>query len=105
MKVITLSSKKYEKLESFNLSRDIKKSISSLIEEYDLYGGIMVWKTQDIPILKKFVQAVIDIDDKTFMRIEGSKELKALVKNKLNRFSDDEYDSICYILTAKGEIQ
>ena len=39
-----------------------------------------------------------------FMRIEGSKELKALVKNKLKRFSDDEYDSICYILTAKGEI-
>lgn len=91
-------------LKVLNISRDIKNRISSLIEEYDLYGGIMVWKTQDIPILKKFVQAVIDIDDKTFMRIEGSKELKALVKNKLNRFSDDEYDSICYILTAKGEI-
>ncbi len=91
-------------LKVLNISRDIKNRISSLIEEYDLYGGIMVWKTQDIPILKKFVQAVIDIDDKTFMRIEGSKELKALVKNKLKRFSDDEYDSICYILTAKGEI-
>lgn len=92
-------------LKVLNISRDIKNRISSLIEEYDLYGGIMVWKTQDIPILKKYVQAVIDIDDKTFMRIEGSKELKALVKNKLKRFSDDEYDSICYILTAKGEIQ
>lgn len=91
-------------LKVLNISRDIKNRISSLIEEYNLYGGIMVWKTQDIPILKKFVQAVIDIDDKTFMRIEGSKELKALVKNKLKRFSDDEYDSICYILTAKGEI-
>ena len=92
-------------LKVLNISRDIKNRISSLIEEYDLYGGIMVWKTQDISILQKLVQAVIGIDDKAFIKIEGSKELKALVKNKLRSFSDDEFDSICYILTAKGEIQ
>lgn len=90
-----------ESLKVLDISRDSKKQISSLIEDYTLFNGLLVWKTQDLPKLRKMVQAVLGIDDKEFMGMETPEDLQKAVTAKLRRCSQDEIKDICFVLTSK----
>ncbi|MCR5166067.1 MAG: ATP-binding protein [Oscillospiraceae bacterium] len=91
-------------LKVLNIPRDIKNKIAELIGEYDLYGGMMMWDTADILFLQRLLQTVTGITDKDLSGIKEPEELIMLVRSKLNRFTDDEINSICYILTSKEEM-
>ena len=90
-------------LKVLNISRECKSEISKIIDDYTLFCGMIMWKTEDIPVLQKYVQAVLGINDNDFMKIDNPDALRRLVSGKLKSFSSDELDSICFILTSRRE--
>ena len=90
-----------DSLKVLDIPRDVKKKIASLIDDYTLCNGLLVWKPEDLPKLQRLVQAVVGLDDKDFMKVETSEELLETVKQKLKKFSAKEIMDICYVLTSK----
>ena len=90
-----------DSLKVLEISRGEKKMISSLIDDYTLCNGLLIWKAADLPKLQKLVQAVIGLDDNDFMNLNNPEELKELVKNRLKQCSIDEIKDICFVLTSK----
>ena len=90
-----------DSLKVLDISRDIKKQISVLIDEYTLCSGLLSWRASDLPRLQNLVQAVIGLEDGDFMKIETPEELQALVKSRLKKCSLEEVNDICFVLTAK----
>ena len=90
-----------DSLKVLNIPRRTRKTIASLIDDYTLCNGLLIWKKQDINTLQKLVQAVLGIEDKEYIALEGLEELQDMVKNRLKNCSAEEIKDICYILTAE----
>ena len=90
-----------DSLKVLEISRGAKKVISTLIDDYTLFNGLLNWKTADLPKLQELVQEVIGIDNKDFMNFNTPKELQVFVENRLKQCSSEEIKNICFVLTSK----
>ena len=88
-------------LKVLNISRESRKRISTLIEDYSLCNGYLAWKSEEMPVLQGLVQEVLGIKDKDFEKIETPEKLKKTVESKLHRCTQTEINNICYVLASK----
>lgn len=91
----------HESLKVLNLSREGRKETASLIEDYALFNGQLMWKEKDLPKLQKLVQEILGISDKDFEKLENADDLRKLITLKLGAFSDSDINQTCFILTVK----
>ena len=90
-----------DSLKVLEISRGVKKVISTLIDDYTLCNGLLIWKTADLSKLQKLVQEVLGIDNKDFMNFNTPNELQVFVENRLKQCSSEEIKDICFVLTSK----
>ena len=91
----------WDSLKVLTITRQTRKQISELIDDYTLCNGLLTWKTKDLPILQSLVQNVLGVKDKDFEKIDSSESLRKLVESRLKRCTQKEINDICYILTSK----
>ena len=89
-------------LKLLDLTRKDRKQLSSLISDYTMFNGILVWKESDMPYLQRMIQNVIGIDDIVYGQIDSADELKVAVSAQLKKVSADDVTEICYVLTSTG---
>lgn len=89
-----------DSLKVLDVSRDNKKSISKLIDDYTLCNGLLIWRKQDLPKLQNLVQAVLGLEEKDFLRLETPEDLMDMVAERITRCSQKEIKDICFVLTA-----
>jgi hypothetical protein len=90
--------------EALEIPRGFKKVISELIDDYDLYGGRLIWAVVDIPKLQTLIKSVLSVPDNEFCNIlsEGRPNvLRRLISRKLRSFTENEIDEICNVLTKE----
>lgn len=90
-----------DSLKVLDLSKEQKNKVLSLIDDYSLCNGMLIWNRSDLPRLQKLVQSVLGISDKDLSRIEYPDELKQLVKTKVSKLRNEDIDDVCYILTIR----
>ncbi len=91
----------FDSLKVLDITKTKRNKIASLIEDYALCNGLLIWKKEELSKLQKLVQAVLGVSDKDLTKIEFPEELRRLVKTKLAKLTDDEIDDVCYILTIR----
>jgi hypothetical protein len=90
--------------EVLEIPRGVKKIIGELIEDYDLFGGRLIWAVGDVPKLQALLKSVLSVPDDEFDNIlsEGTPNtLLQLVSRKLKGFTENEIGEICNVLTKE----
>lgn len=90
-----------DSLRVLEMSRNDKRKIETLIDDYALCNGLLVWKQEDIPALQKLVQAVLGISDKDFSKYDTAADLQRGVEERLKKCPKEDVREICCILTSK----
>ncbi|WP_294411298.1 DUF87 domain-containing protein [uncultured Ruminococcus sp.] len=80
------------------------KRLYSIIEDYELFGGQLVWTTEQLPELGGIVKMVLGITDKDIAKQSSPDELTELVKSKLNNLKEKNINDICYVITTVKEV-
>lgn len=86
-------------LKVVDISRESKKRIDTMIDDYTLCNGLLIWKKQDMSKLQSLVQDILDLEARDFMKLESPEDLKKLVESRLAKCSNDDINNICYVLT------
>ena len=86
-------------LSVLDIPRSIRKTIESLMEDYLLFDGILVWDDRDIPKLQVLVRSVLGIKDSELLAVNETEDLKNLVRTKLKKCSVGFINATCYVLT------
>lgn len=92
-------------INSLDISRKMKKDLLGCVDQYLFCGGIMVWRTEEIPELQEMMKAVLGISDGEFTKIvmDGSPdELRDLVCRKTKDLTDKEIEEVCNVMTMVG---
>ena len=84
------------------MSKSNRKRISQLIDDYNMFGGHLIWQEEQLPELQKLLKAVLGINDNAFCSMESPSELRLLVANKVSGLSTKNIEDICYILTEEA---
>ena len=82
------------------LKRASRIKIKAIIEDYELMGGQLAWRQEDLPMLQALLQDVLDVTLADVQKIGSADELRELVASKLNRMKPQEINDICFVLTA-----
>jgi hypothetical protein len=91
-------------VEALEIPRGAKKAIRELIDDYDFYGGRLIWAVVDVRKLQTLLKSVLSVPDDEFSNIlsEGTPNvLRQLVSRKLRGFTENEIDEICNVLTKE----
>ena len=91
-----------DSLKVLDISRGDKRRIAELMKDYELFNGLLVWKKEDLPVLKKLVQSVLGITEKDYASLETADDLRRLVSSRVKKCSQKEINDICYILTVQA---
>ena len=86
-------------LSVLDIPRSIRKTIESLMEDYLLFDGILVWDDRDIPKLQVLVRSVLGIKDSELLAVNEPEDLMNLVRTKLKKCSVGFINATCYVLT------
>jgi hypothetical protein len=87
------------------VSRDAKKIIAKLIDDYDFYMGQLMWSVKEISKLQAILKSVLDLSDSEFGSIiqNGTPDdLRRVVAGKTHGFADKDIDEICNVLTKEA---
>lgn len=90
-------------LKVLDLSRTSRKRISSLIEDYIVFGGHLIWSANDLALLQTLIKEVLGIDNVSLMKIQNAAELHRLVSTKVVGLSAKNIDDICFVITSYQE--
>lgn len=90
-------------LSVLDISRETRKKLKSLAEDYTLFGGHLVWKEKDIPLLRQLLLEILGFDDKQLAKFDSIDELQKRVKSKIQGMSMIDIKEICFILTTTEE--
>lgn len=85
------------------IPRHNKKKLNSLIEDYTMFNGQLIWHEDDLIMVRDLIQSILEIKDKDFKKINSYNDLKKIVRSKLNKISSDAVQEICYLLTVGEE--
>jgi len=92
-----------ESLQVIDLQKKDRTVLKSLMMDYSLFNGQMIWKQEELYDLKHLIQALLEIHDKELSKVNNSDELSAIVRSKLRRMTHADINEICYILTLNEE--
>lgn len=92
----------YEALKVLEITRNTKKEIKLLIEDYLLFNGHLSWKEEEIPKLQIILRELLGIDDTCWTKLSSAYELKKMVSNKVQALRKQDIEEICYILSWFG---
>lgn len=87
--------------EVLDADRDKKKSIREIISDYELFNGMILWDKSEMQKVQDIVRAIIGISQNEIASMKNAQELRKEVRGRLKKFSEQDIDSICYILTAE----
>ena len=90
-------------LSVLDLPRSDKKEIVTIMDDYTLFGGILIWDENEIPKLQALVQSILGLNDKIKNEINTPDELRSFVKNKLKTCNRQNIEDICFVLTYTGQ--
>ena len=93
----------YPALKVLDLSRNSRKQIRQLIDDYLLFGGHLIWKKDDLPKLRKLLMEILAISEKQLEKVLTADELRRLVASKLYKVKPAQVEEICCILTMAEE--
>ena len=88
-------------VEVLEADRDKKKSIREIISDYELFNGMILWDKSEMQKVQDIVRAIIGISQNEIASMKNAQELRKEVRGRLKKFSEQDIDSICYILTAE----
>ncbi|MBR2088711.1 MAG: hypothetical protein IJ906_16615 [Oscillospiraceae bacterium] len=83
-----------------NLSRSDRRTLHTIIENYELQGGKLQWRKEQLPALGRLVRAILNISDKELEKISQPEELMRLVLDRLKRLTKENLQNICFVITA-----
>ena len=86
-----------------NLSRSDRRTLAAIIENYELQGGRLQWRKEQLPELGRLIRAVLDITDKDLEKISQPEQLMRLVLDRLKRLTKENLQNICFVITAVKE--
>ena len=89
-------------LRSLNINRRTKKIIYDCIDDYIFYGGVLIWRTDEIVKLQKLIKSILEITNVEFEKIViGGEpgELRGLVRKRTLNLSEEEIEEVCNLLT------
>ncbi len=89
--------------EALDADRTIKKSIREIISDYELFNGVILWDKSEMNKLQDIVREIMGINQNELLSMKNAQELRAKVRSRLKKFSEQDIDSICYLLTAGFE--
>ncbi|HAH18907.1 MAG TPA: ATP-binding protein, partial [Eubacterium sp.] len=88
-----------ESLKVLSLSRNERKELMEIIDDYELLGGNIIWNETEMDKLIRLVKSVLGINDKDIARVNSSIELLRLVRDRVKKMTDKDLKEICYVLT------
>lgn len=93
-----------ESLQVLDVPQVTKARLQALIDDYELFGGHLVWKEDQLPELQRLVQTILGYADKDLMTFSTPDELLKDVRHRVKGMTAEEIQAICYILTVtEGE--
>ena len=92
-------------LKVLDLSRNTRKKISQLCDDYLLFKGHMFWPEKDIETLQMMLKEILGIDDKYISQIDSPEALQRAVSAKVQGMKTDDIREICNILTLVREVK
>jgi hypothetical protein len=87
------------------ITRDVRKIIGELIDDYVFYSGKMRWAVADIPKLQAILKSVLGLSDDEFSNIIQDRkpdDLRRFVTSKTVGFIGQDIDEICNVLTKEA---
>lgn len=92
----------HDSLRVLELTRSDRQEISSLIADYSLFNGNLVWKQEELPKLRRLLQNILGIKGTDYQSINSSSELVKKVSMKLKNMKPEAVQEICFVLTNMG---
>lgn len=83
-----------------DIPRGDKKYIESLMRDYVLFNGTLVWRKKDLPKLQRLIRDVLSIKDAEIASVNSAESLMLLVASKLKKCSKESINNICFVLTS-----
>lgn len=90
-------------LRVLDVSRETRKSLKSLADDYLLFGGHIVWKETDIDYLKGLLLEILCMDEKYLAKISSAEKLMKKVNSKVQGMKTNDIKEICFLLTTTRE--
>ena len=87
-------------LQVLHLSRNDRRTIKILIDDYEMLGGTIKWHSEQIPELGRIVRAILGIAEKDMQQINNAEQLAELIKKRLKRVSQQHLQNICFVITS-----
>lgn len=81
------------------VSRVSKKRIAKVIDDYLFFNHQMIWKENEIGVLKDILKELLKISDGYLNSVVDSDELERYVASKVHKLNNDEIKKLCYIIT------
>ena len=83
-----------------DIPRGDRKYIESLMRDYLLFNGTLVWRKKDLPKLQRIIRSVLSINDAEIASVNSAESLILLVASKLKKCSKESINNICFVLTS-----
>ena len=90
-----------DSLNTLDISKSYKDILMSLIDDYDLFNGQLLWSENDLGKIKKLLLVILGIGDNEFKNITKIEELEELVFARTKKLKKQDIQQICYIITLK----
>lgn len=90
-------------LRVLDVSRETRKNLKSLADDYLLFGGHLVWKETDIDFLKELLLEILGMNEKYLAKISSAEELMKKVNSKVQGMKTNDIREICFVLTTTKE--
>ncbi len=88
-----------ESLRALDLTRSNRKYIETLIEDYSLFRGQLIWRTEELPKLQQLCMAVLGLTEHDIFTANTSDDLEREIRNKVKGLNSEQIKEICYVLT------
>ena len=84
-------------LSVLDLPRSDKRKIMAIMDDYTLFGTL-IWDKSQLPDLQELIQNILGLTNKTKNEIHTADELRAFVKSKLFKCTNQNIEDICFVL-------
>lgn len=91
-----------ESIRVLEMPRAEKQMLLKLIEEYDLFKGMLLWDEEEMSKLQQLCKVILNVSKQDLQEIKEEEELIALLKRRVKGLSRRELNVVGYILTLPG---
>lgn len=91
-------------VEVLEVSRNVRKELIRLVDDYDLREGQLMWFEDELPKVKAFLRELLSISEAEFCNLcsdDNPDNLRNFVSGKTKGFTMHIVNEICNILTTK----